>query len=55
MSKKGNCLDNSVMENFFGLLKQEMFMEKNLIIFINWSKLFKTILFFIMMKELNQN
>ena len=55
MSRKGNCLDNSVMENFFGLLKQEMFMEKNLIIFINWSKLFKTILFFIMMKELNQN
>ena len=22
MSRKGNCLDNSVMENFFGLLKQ---------------------------------
>ena len=21
MSRKGNCLDNSVMENFFGLLK----------------------------------
>lgn len=25
MSRKGNCLDNSLMENFFGLLKQEMF------------------------------
>ena len=25
MSRKGNCLDNSVMENFFGLLKTEMF------------------------------
>ena len=25
MSRKGNCLDNSVMENFFGLLKKEMF------------------------------
>lgn len=25
MSRKGNCLDNSVMENFFGLLKQEMY------------------------------
>ena len=24
-SYKGNCLDNSLMENFFGLLKQEMF------------------------------
>ena len=25
MSRKGNCLDNSPMENFFGILKQEMF------------------------------
>ena len=25
MSRKGNCLDNSVMENFFGILKKEMF------------------------------
>ncbi|RGF53592.1 IS3 family transposase [Clostridium sp. AF36-4] len=25
MSRKGNCHDNSVMENFFGLLKQEMY------------------------------
>lgn len=25
MSRKGNCLDNAVMENFFGLLKQEMY------------------------------
>ena len=25
MSKKWNCLDNSVMENFFGRLKPEMF------------------------------
>ena len=24
MSRKGNCYDNSVMENFFGILKQEM-------------------------------
>ncbi len=24
MSRKGNCIDNSVMENFFGILKQEM-------------------------------
>lgn len=27
MSRKGNCLDNSVMENFFGLLKTEMFYD----------------------------
>ena len=25
MSRKGNCLDNSPMENFFGKLKNEMF------------------------------
>ena len=24
MSRKGNCLDNAVMENFFGLLKTEL-------------------------------
>ena len=24
MSRKGNCLDNAVMENFFGLLKSEV-------------------------------
>ena len=24
MSRKGNCLDNAVMENFFGLLKSEL-------------------------------
>ena len=28
MSRKGNCLDNSVMENFFGLLKTEMFYKQ---------------------------
>ena len=25
MSRKGNCYDNSVMENFFGILMQEMY------------------------------
>ena len=24
MSRKGNCLDNAVMENFFGLIKREL-------------------------------
>ena len=27
MSRKGNCLDNSLMENFFGIMKTEMFYE----------------------------
>lgn len=25
MSRKGNCLDNAIMENFFGILKQEIY------------------------------
>ena len=25
MSRRGNCIDNSSMENFFGLLKEEMY------------------------------
>src|SRR5699024_12527780 len=25
MSRRGNCLDNSPIENFFGLMKQEMY------------------------------
>lgn len=28
MSRKGNCFDNSPIENFFGLLKQEMYYGK---------------------------
>ena len=29
MSRKGNCLDNAVIENFFGLLKSELFYLQN--------------------------
>lgn len=38
MSRKGNCLDNAVMENFFGILKSELlYLQKfdNLEHFIN--------------------
>ena len=28
MSRKGNCLDNAPMENFFGVMKKEMFLGK---------------------------
>jgi transposase InsO family protein len=28
MSRKGNCLDNAVIENFFGILKAELFYTK---------------------------
>lgn len=33
MFRKRNCYDNSVMENFFGLLKQEMYYENTYYIF----------------------
>ncbi len=46
MSRRGNCIDNSPMENFFGLLKQEMYygekftsikqLEKKIKGYINW-------------------
>lgn len=29
MSRKGNCLDNAVIENFFSILKQEMYYGEN--------------------------
>jgi putative transposase len=29
MSRKGNCLDNAIIENFFGILKSELFYLKN--------------------------
>ena len=29
MSRKGNCLDNAVMENFFGLMKSELLYANN--------------------------
>jgi len=28
MSRKGNCLDNAIIENFFGTLKSELFYPK---------------------------
>ena len=30
MSRKGNCLGNSMMENFFGLMKNELLFVNNL-------------------------
>ena len=28
MSRKGNCLDNSMMENYFGIMKSELLYAK---------------------------
>ena len=38
MSRKGNCIDNSLMENFFGLLKQEMYYGEALCTFEELKK-----------------
>lgn len=40
MSRKGNCLDNSPMENFFGLLKQEVYHGR---VFSSYEELEKAI------------
>ena len=32
MSRKGNCLDNSPMENFFGKMKMKCFMDLNILL-----------------------
>ena len=37
MSRKGNCIDNSPMENFFGILKQKMYYGTE---FKNYNELF---------------
>jgi putative transposase len=46
MSRKGNCLDNAVIENFFGIIKSELFyinkftiikhLKKEIIEYINY-------------------
>ena len=40
MSRKGNCLDNAVMENFFGILKQEIYYG---VIYYSYEELKKAI------------
>lgn len=44
MSRKGNCLDNSVMENFFGLLKQEIYYGR---VFNSYDELKQSIIIWI--------
>ena len=40
MSRKGNCHDNSVMENFFGIMKQEMYYG---VVYYSYEQLKETI------------
>lgn len=44
MSRKGNCLDNSIMENFFSLIKQEMYNKR---VFYSFEELEKVIIEYI--------
>lgn len=44
MSRKGNCHDNSVMENFFGILKQEIYYGK---VYYNYQELEQAIINYI--------
>lgn len=44
MSRKGNCYDNSPIENFFGILKQEMYYGKT---FHSYKELKQTIISYI--------
>ena len=42
MSRKGNCFDNSIMESFFGIMKNEIYYGKeNTITNFNHFKLIK--------------
>lgn len=38
MSRKGNCLDNTIIENFFGVLKSELFYQKKYISILELAK-----------------
>jgi putative transposase len=38
MSRKGNCYDNSVMENFFGILKSEFYYNKKFLSIEHFTK-----------------
>lgn len=44
MSRKGNCLDNSIMENFFSIIKQEMYNKK---VFYSYEELEQAIIEYI--------
>lgn len=38
MSRKGNCLDNAIIENFFGVLKSELFYLKKYTLILQLAK-----------------
>ncbi len=54
MSRKGNCLDNSPMENFFGLLKQEMYYGEPLRTYEELEQAIKTYIHYYNNKRIKQ-
>lgn len=54
MSRKGNCLDNAIIENFFGILKSELFYLKKFNSINQLKKKLKSIYGIIITKELSQ-
>jgi len=48
MSRKAPCVDNASMENFFGILKQEMYYGEKLMIYEELKKLRSTLITIIM-------
>ena len=54
MSRKGNCIDNSPMENFFGLLKQEMYYGEALCTYEELKKKIETYIHYYNTKRIKQ-
>jgi putative transposase len=46
MSRKGNCLDNAIIENFFGTLKSELFYLKKYDSIVQLKKEIKEYIFY---------
>ncbi|PID23187.1 hypothetical protein CSV61_01665 [Sporosarcina sp. P3] len=54
MSRKGNCIDNSPMENFFGLMKQEMYYGEPLRTYEELEQAIKTYIHYYNHKRIKQ-
>ena len=55
MSRKGNCHDNSVMENFFEILKQEIYYGKFITAMKSLNKQLSNALITTTTRESNKN
>ncbi len=55
MSRKGNCLDNAVMENFFGLMKSEFLYHREFESIDHFKQELDSIFTITIIKGLRQN